>query len=164
MAKARGVRPSAPPVPSEGELVIQRRTLLALLPISALAGLTACAAESPESSGSSGDGPPENGATLDADGFAAAVEQPDTVVLDVRSPEEYAQGHLPGAVNIDVNGADFEQRIAELDKTVPYAVYCRSGSRSATAVDIMAGQGFTSTYHLDGGIGAWTSSGRAVVR
>lgn len=65
------------------------------------------------------------------------------VLIDVRSPEEFAAGALDGALNIDVNGAEFEDRISELDREAAYVVYCRSGSRAATAIDQMADLGFT---------------------
>lgn len=106
---------------------------------------------------------PANGATLQADAFAAALAAPGTVVLDVRTPAEFASGHLEGAVNLDVSSPDFAQALAELNPDVAYAVYCRSGNRSAAALEAMLGQGFTSVYHLAGGIGAWTESGRPVV-
>lgn len=65
------------------------------------------------------------------------------VLIDVRSPEEFAAGALDGALNIDVNGAEFEDRISELDRDAAYVIYCRSGSRAATAIDQMADLGFT---------------------
>ncbi len=89
---------------------------------------------------------------------------PKTLLLDVRTPEEFAAGHIEGARNIDINGGNFEELVGALDKKVPYALYCRSGNRSGTALGIMKGLGFTSTYHLGGGIGAWTQSGRALVQ
>jgi phage shock protein E len=58
-------------------------------------------------------------------------------VVDVRTPEEYSQGHAPGARNIDVGAADFRERVAELDRDGSYLVYCRSGNRSAQAAAIM---------------------------
>lgn len=106
---------------------------------------------------------PRAGATLNADAFAAAMEVPETVILDVRTPEEFAAGHIEGAVNIDVSGSGFEAALGELDPEVPYAVYCRSGNRSATALAVMEHLGFTAAYHLDGGVGAWTRSGRPLV-
>ena len=106
---------------------------------------------------------PANGATLEADAFAAALAAPGTVVLDVRTPAEFASGHLEGAVNLDVSSPDFAQVLAGLDPDVAYAVYCRSGNRSAAALELMLGQGFTSGYHLGGGIAAGTESGRPVV-
>ncbi|MBK7272811.1 MAG: rhodanese-like domain-containing protein [Actinomycetales bacterium] len=107
---------------------------------------------------------PANGAEVDAAGFAAALKRPGTVVLDVRTPAEFAAGHLAGAVNVDVNAADFRTIVGGLAKDVPYAVYCRSGNRSATALAIMKGLGFTNTFHLGGGIQAWTAAGGAVTQ
>lgn len=91
--------------------------------------------------------------------FATAVQQPGTVVLDVRTPAEYAAGHLPGAVNIDVQAADFASRIQALDKKAAYAVYCHSGRRSAAAAAQMSDAGFSQVVDLDGGIQAWQQSG-----
>ena len=65
------------------------------------------------------------------------------VVIDVRTPAEYAQGHVAGAVNIDVEDASFGALIEELDKDDAYLVYCRSGRRSAIAAEQMAQAGFT---------------------
>jgi phage shock protein E len=106
---------------------------------------------------------PVAGATLDASAFAAALEVPGTVVLDVRTPEEFAAGHLPGAVNLDVQAPGFAAAVAALDPTVPYAVYCRSGNRSQVALDLMAESGVRGAYHLAGGIGAWQAAGGEVV-
>jgi phage shock protein E len=107
---------------------------------------------------------PANGAEVDAATFAAAMKRPGTVVLDVRTPAEFAEGHLAGAVNLDVNAADFRTKVGALTKDVPYAVYCRSGNRSGTALAIMKALGFTQTYHLGGGITAWTAAGGAVTK
>ena len=71
------------------------------------------------------------------------------VVIDVRTPDEYAAGHIAGAQNIDVEASDFASRIASLDKKASYLVYCRSGRRSAIAADQMAAAGFTDI--VDGG-------------
>ena len=67
----------------------------------------------------------------------------DRVVIDVRTPAEYAAGHVAGALNIDVEGQDFAASIEELDKDASYLVYCRSGRRSAIAAEQMADAGFT---------------------
>ncbi len=106
---------------------------------------------------------PANGAEIDAAAFAAALQRPGTVVLDVRTPAEFAAGHLAGAVNLDVNGADFRTKVGALARDVPYAVYCRSGNRSGTALAMMRQLGFTSTYHLGGGIQAWIAAGGRTV-
>lgn len=68
----------------------------------------------------------------------------DTVIIDVRTPAEFAEGHLEGALNIDVQSAEFDALIAELPTDGDYVVYCRSGNRSATAIDRMEQVGFTS--------------------
>ncbi len=83
----------------------------------------------------------------------------DLVVLDVRTPEEFAEGHLADATLIDIYEADFADRIAELDPDVPYVVYCRSGNRSGQAVELMGELGFTDVTDIDGGILAWNAAG-----
>jgi rhodanese-related sulfurtransferase len=84
------------------------------------------------------------------------------VVLDVRTPEEFAEGHLTGAVNVDFYAADFGDRLAELDPTLPYVLYCRSGNRSGTTAEMMTELGFEEVYEVDGGILAWAAAGHAV--
>lgn len=86
-----------------------------------------------------------------------------TTVVDVRTPAEYAAGHLDGAVNLDVSAAGFETGLAALDPTAHYVVYCQSGNRSTIAVALMERAGFT-TVHDAGGISdAATATGLAVV-
>jgi len=79
---------------------------------------------------------------------------PGAVLLDVRTPMEYAAGSIPGSVNMDIMGYDFQDDVAKLDKSKTYFIYCRSGNRSGQACAIMSEMGFT-TYNLSGGIGAW---------
>ena len=69
----------------------------------------------------------------------------DTVIIDVRTPEEFATGHLVGAINIDVNSPDFRDQVMALDKNGEYFVYCRSGNRSGQAIGQMTQMGFTDT-------------------
>ncbi len=71
-----------------------------------------------------------------------------TIVIDVRTPEEFSQGHLEGAVNLDVEGGAFEQGLTELDPAGSYIVYCRSGRRSAHAAALMAERGFADVIDL----------------
>jgi rhodanese-related sulfurtransferase len=138
---------------------------LALVAVLAGGGIAACSSDpAPQATtGATAAAAPANGAMVDADTFAAAMVAPGTTVVDVRTPAEFAQGHLPGAVNVDVSAPDFATRIAALDPAGSYAVYCHSGNRSAAAVAAMTGAGFTHVYHLAGGIGAWADSGRSVV-
>ena len=92
----------------------------------------------------------EVASTAAAAGEAASTEPAaaDVIIIDVRTPEEYAQGHLEGAINLDVEGGEFEAGLADLDPTAAYSVYCRSGRRSAMAADVMAENGFTEVTDL----------------
>jgi Rhodanese-related sulfurtransferase len=86
------------------------------------------------------------GATLSLAGCASAepVEiTADTVIIDVRTPGEFASGHLEGAVNIDIQSPDFAAQVMELDKDGEYFIYCRSGNRSGQAISQMDKMGFT---------------------
>jgi phage shock protein E len=79
----------------------------------------------------------------------------DFAILDVRTPEEFAEGHLAGAVNLDIQGRDFEARLRSLDRSTNYLVYCRTGSRSQKAVQTMDRLGFRSVFHMHEGILGW---------
>jgi len=81
------------------------------------------------------------------------------LLLDVRTPEEFASGHISGAVNISVES--LASRLSEVPQDQPVVVYCRSGNRSATASQILADAGYTGIYDL-GGINAWQSAGLPV--
>lgn len=121
------------------------------------AGLAGC-------SGSSGEAGQEvTTADLDPTAFAERAAADGAVILDVRTPAEFAEGHLPGAVNIDVESGTFAEDVAALDKDATYAIYCRSGNRSQVAMSEMADQGFTDLGHLVGGITAWSAAGGTVV-
>ena len=89
---------------------------------------------------------------------------PDFAIVDVRTPTEYAEGHLENAVNINFNADDFEDRISELDRDKTYVIYCRSGVRSAGARDVMERLDFREVYNVLEGIIGWTDAGFAVVQ
>ena len=89
--------------------------------------------------------------------FEAKMAEDGVVVLDVRTPEETAEGKIDGAAEIDFHAPDFQERIATLDKNATYLVYCRSGSRSASASGIMKEMGFKEVYNLLGGYQAWSA-------
>lgn len=76
-------------------------------------------------------------------------------VIDVRTPREFEGGHLPGAVNIDVQDGDFRRRVSEHPKDEAVLVYCRSGNRSARAVEIMTELGFQNILEMKAGWRAW---------
>lgn len=102
-------------------------------------------------------------AKVDAASFLEKVNTAGVVTIDVRTPAEFAEGHLPNAVNIDFQSGNFEDEIRALDKDVTYAVYCRSGSRSKQATAVMADLGFTSIYDLDGGLADLQAAGAQIV-
>jgi len=94
------------------------------------------------------------GATVALAGCASSepVElSEDTVIIDVRTPAEFASGHLDGAVNIDVQSPDFAAQIMELDPNGEYFVYCRSGNRSGQAIAQMNQMGFNGENLTNGG-------------
>jgi rhodanese-related sulfurtransferase len=89
---------------------------------------------------------------------------PDFVILDVRTPGEFGDGHLENAVNLDYYAETFRDDIDKLDKSKTYLVYCRSGKRSRAAADIMQELGFGSGYNMLGGIIQWRSDGLPTVK
>ena len=94
---------------------------------------------------------------INAEEFDKLSKQDDTIVLDVRTPEEKVEGFIDGATQINIMGPDFAEKIKSLDKDKTYLVYCRSGNRSGTACGFMASNGFDNLYNLEGGIQAWNS-------
>ena len=83
-------------------------------------------------------------------------------LVDVRTPNEYNEGHLPNALNIDFLDKNFEINIQQLDKTRPVIVYCQRGSRSAKCASQLIANGFVKIYDLDNGFSKWKSSGLEV--
>ena len=81
------------------------------------------------------------------------------VILDVRTPEEFAEGHITGAMNVNLLASDFEARMGTLDRGKSYLVYCRTGNRSTKAVQVMERLGFRSLYHMSEGIVGWQKKG-----
>ncbi|HYO86726.1 MAG TPA: rhodanese-like domain-containing protein [Dermatophilaceae bacterium] len=99
-----------------------------------------------------------------AEEFRAVTARPGVVLLDVRTPQEYADGHLAGAINIDVENPDFSSRVARLERSASYAVYCRSGNRSQLAARIMVQAGLSRIVELDGGVLALQRVGAELVK
>ena len=85
------------------------------------------------------------------------------IILDVRTPAEFAEGHLANAVNIDFHGNNFRQDIAELDRQKAYLIYCRTGRRSDRTLAMMKDMGFTRAYNMLGGITQWQQEGFDIV-
>jgi rhodanese-related sulfurtransferase len=89
------------------------------------------------------------------DEFEKLVNAGKGIILDVRTPKEYAEGHVNGSININYFDKDFNDQVGKLDSAMPVYVYCHSGGRSSKAMTIMKGQGFTTAYNLIGGYAAW---------
>ncbi|MFC1956186.1 rhodanese-like domain-containing protein [Chloroflexota bacterium] len=89
---------------------------------------------------------------------------PDFIIVDVRTPEEYAEGHIDNAVNIDFNSGVFNDETSKLDRYKTYLIYCRSGNRSSRAVDVMRRLDFAKIYHFHEGIIGWNNVGYPVTK
>jgi phage shock protein E len=141
----------------EGERVGRRR-----LPIAALAALAVLAVGC-----GGGTGTTATQAVIETVSPAAAADliaaaPPGLVILDVRTPDEFAAGHLAGAVNLDFSAATFGDDLAALDTGAPYIFYCRRGNRSADAREMMRSLGFREVHEIAGGIDAWVAAGLPV--
>ncbi len=151
--------------------MMKTRTLLTVL-LTALLLAASCSGGDTATSDAgtqSSDSPSDSGAAgirlvSATEGAALQADPPDDlVILDVRTPEEFTEGHLEGAVMIDFYEADFADQLGELDPDVPYLLYCRSGNRSGQTTAIMRDLGFTDIADVDGGIVAWSGAGLQVV-
>jgi rhodanese-related sulfurtransferase len=100
---------------------------------------------------------------LSAQEFQAKTLESGVITLDVRTPGEFFNGHIAGAMNIDVEGMNFNSEIEKLDKSATYAVYCRSGRRSAIAVQTMKDAGFTDLFNMKAGTEEWSAAGLPLV-
>lgn len=96
---------------------------------------------------------------LDVEEFKKGFESEEgAIIIDVRTPAELAEGQIDGHIMINVMDPSFPNKIAELDKSTPYYIYCRSGNRSGQVCNYMSGLGFEKLYNLRGGIIAWNQS------
>ena len=89
---------------------------------------------------------------------------PDFMIIDIRTPEEFNEGYIENAVNIDFYSDTFKEDLDKLDKNKTYLIYCRSGNRSGQAMPIMKGLGFKEVYNLSVGIKEWIAEGLPVVQ
>jgi rhodanese-related sulfurtransferase len=86
-------------------------------------------------------------------------EKEDVQLVDVRTSEEFLEGHLKNAQNICIASSDFEDKVKLLDKNKPVYLYCKTGGRSANAAKILEEMGFTKVYDMQGGITNWKKKG-----
>jgi thioredoxin 1 len=99
-------------------------------------------------------------ATISIDDFETKLSADETQLIDVRTPEEFNQGHLKGALNYNINSSEFQQQISKLDRNKIVLVYCLSGGRSASAAELMASNGFQEIYNMQGGIMKWNAANK----
>jgi thioredoxin 1 len=99
-----------------------------------------------------------------ADFEKKAAAMKDKIILDVRTAEEYKEGHLSGATQIDYYGTDFKSQVSKLDRSKPVFVYCKGGGRSSSSCEILKDLGFKEVYNLQGGITDWKKAGKAVIK
>lgn len=103
--------------------------------------------------------------SVDVKTFDEFIRKPGVVILDVRTSEEYVQGHIPGTdFNIDVLEDDFtSEAISKLPKDKPVALYCRSGNRSKTAARVLSAKGYE-VVELASGFRGWAASGKGIAK
>lgn len=96
---------------------------------------------------------------------AAALLKKDAkiVVVDIRTPEEFAEGHIKGAININMNADDFGAKLAKLDRKKTYVMHCKSGGRSGASLPVWKRLGFENVLHLSSGILGWEKAGQSLV-
>lgn len=93
---------------------------------------------------------------LDAPAYHDKLEATtDARLIDVRTPEEFREGHLPGSININWEGDDFKEEVKIFDKNEPVFVYCEAGARGTDAAKYLSGEGFKEVYNLEGGFQEW---------
>jgi phage shock protein E len=95
---------------------------------------------------------------------AELIANGDVVILDIRTPREYKAGHIPGALNVDYRGRDFEERLAQLDRDQTYVMHCAVGGRSVRALEMFKEHGFRNICHLRSGFEGWKAAGKEVQR
>lgn len=93
---------------------------------------------------------------VDKKAFETAIESGDYILFDVRTVEEYMDGHIEGAKSLNVLDDQFDKTISNIDKSQKYLIYCKSGGRSAKALQKMKEAGFTHVLELEGGYQNWT--------
>lgn len=97
-----------------------------------------------------------------ADEASKIIAEGNTVIVDVRTADEFKDGHIKGARNIDIMASDFEAQLTKLDKTQPTLVHCQAGGRSMRALKVFEKLGFKNLIHLDEGFGGWEAAGKPV--
>lgn len=101
---------------------------------------------------------------VDPKAAQALIADQKATVLDIRTPEEFAEGHIPNAKNVDFFSKSFRETLEKLDKDAPIVMHCQSGGRSGQALPIFKELGFTKVFHMNGGFSAWSKAGLPVAK
>jgi phage shock protein E len=101
--------------------------------------------------------------TISVDSVKSSINKEGIVILDVRTPEEFSEGHVEGAVNLNYRNPEFSSQLDSLDKSKKYEVYCRTGNRSGESVKLLKAKGFDAIV-VDGGFVEWESHGFPVIK
>lgn len=97
--------------------------------------------------------------TIPINQFRQKVKSGRYTIIDIRTPEEFNEGHIEGAINIDYYKSSFKDKIAQLDKDKKYLFYCRTGTRTSSALNLFKQLNFNEAYELQGGIKNWLRNG-----
>jgi|694.fasta_scaffold03165_19 phage shock protein E len=145
-------------------MLMQQRHLLSAV-VLGLFALTACSQAPADQSSKTGTEQSTVQTTVDLtpQAFKQAIDKNEALLVDVRTPGEYASGHLEGSLNVDWTASGHEAEFAKLPKDRPLLLYCRSGGRSGQAMEYLRSKGYQ-VQHLDGGIGAWMNAGLPVTK
>jgi rhodanese-related sulfurtransferase len=143
---------------------MMHRHRLLMIALAALAGPVAMAGDPAPATPASAKAPAAVVQPMSQDALLQhQAQHPDHLfLLDVRTPQEYAEGHIAGAVNVPHD--QLATRLAEVPKDKDVVLYCRSGRRAGIAADVLAAKGYTRLSHLEGDMIAWTEKGRPVVK
>ncbi len=106
--------------------------------------------------------PVEGVRVVDVATYETEMSKPNVQLIDVRTPAEYAEGHVANSKNINITGEDFDAQVALLDKSKPVLLYCKSGMRSAKASLRLKELGFENITDLDGGFGTWRNANKPI--
>ncbi len=122
-----------------------------------LLGLMSCQSQSAEKNAGGNAGETASGyEDIGVEAFKGKMAEPGIVLIDVRTPEEIAEGKIEGAMELNYYDDNFAEELGKMDKDKTYLIYCRSGNRSGKACKLMQEQGFSKLYNLEGGYIEWS--------
>lgn len=155
--------PKPTPLLTDAPESLMKQTALLIVSASLLFGVAQAPAQNPQPAPHSPKPPTAKAVrNVGVEEFDKLRAHTNAVVLDVRTKREFEAGHIPGAVNLDINGPDFQEKVAKLDKSKTYLVHCAAGGRSARACNAMDKLSLTNLVNLEPGFNAWKKAGKPV--